>query len=296
MEVQLLYFFKNIATPFLDIIANFSSYLAEDAVLICLIIVIYYGYSKKKAYAIFTSLTTALLTTCVFKAIVKTPRPFVSHPELLSQRLETATGYSFPSGHTTNSSAFYPTIGRLFKNNALLIIGIIIAVFTMISRLYLRVHYLSDVTVGLMIGLLFSLALSPIFESLYVKKSILIRYFALLLFLTATALTIGLEFFNLDPIAYKDLLKVTALAFGGHFAVHTELNTTNFKEDSNIKYLIPNLLLCVLGVALIMVAESFTSAYIGYFSYLLFMPLLSYWAIGLYPKVAIKLLLLRSQN
>ena len=295
MEVQLLYFFKSIANPFLDFVANFSSLLGEETALIVIIIILYYGYSKAKAYAIFTALTTALFTTNVFKAIVRTPRPFVTYPDLASSRLETATGYSFPSGHTTTSSAFYPSIGRLFNKKSLLVIGIIIALFTGFSRIYLRVHYLSDVIVGLSIGLLFSLSISKVAENLFNKKSIVIQYFALFLFLLSTVLTIGLEFFNFDPIAYKDLLKTTALAFGGHFAIFNEIKTTNFKEDRSAKLLKPNILLCIIGVALIMVAEEVFSAYIGYFSYLIFMPLLSFWAMCIYPKIGVKLLLLRSK-
>ncbi len=85
-----------------------------------------------------------------------------------------AEGYSFPSGHAVMSVTFYGLliyiISQTVENkplrwsiNSLLVMLILLIAF---SRVYLRVHYASDVIVGLIVGLTWLLI------SLYVLKRI----------------------------------------------------------------------------------------------------------------------------
>ena len=60
--------------------------------------------------------------------------------------------YSFPSGHTTSSFACATTICFSFPK-----IGVVFIIFAFImafSRLYLFVHYLSDIIFGMILGIL----------------------------------------------------------------------------------------------------------------------------------------------
>lgn len=72
-------------------------------------------------------------------------------------QLVTATGYSFPSGHTMNATAFlgfiaYVTIteDRISLHKKLLIIFIasFVVLSISVSRIYLGVHYPSDILAG----------------------------------------------------------------------------------------------------------------------------------------------------
>ena len=82
-------------------------------------------------------------------------RPFFSNP------LSTETTYSFPSGHASVSLAVYGTIGfiaarhlgtRRAQITALAASGVLVLLIGF-SRLYLGVHFLSDVIAGFSIGL-----------------------------------------------------------------------------------------------------------------------------------------------
>ncbi len=95
---------------------------------------------------------TAIVGECIIKHIVKRKRPFViigSEDDLL---IGTPRTYSFPSGHTASSFA----VSSVFINtdNNITVFIVIIATLIALSRLYLNVHYPSDIIGGGILGFL----------------------------------------------------------------------------------------------------------------------------------------------
>jgi undecaprenyl-diphosphatase len=94
-----------------------------------------------------------LLTTAVgeglLKHLVQRPRPFVQFPtiELLIPR---PSSYSFPSGHTGSSFAAAWILARNLKKAAVPVYAL--AAVIAFSRLYLMVHFPSDVLGGIIVG------------------------------------------------------------------------------------------------------------------------------------------------
>jgi len=100
---------------------------------------------------------------------------FIFHRDRpLSPLLEEAKGYSFPSGHALMSITFYGLLIFLvwqIEKNALLkwlltILLVLLIISIGISRVYLRVHYASDVLAGFCVGLMW------LFLSLWILKKI----------------------------------------------------------------------------------------------------------------------------
>lgn len=97
-------------------------------------------------------LVTSWLIMHGLKVLISRPRPTGEH-------LTYATGFSFPSGHAMLSMAFYGFIAYLLWINlphkggrwgAGLLILLILAIG--LSRVYLNVHYASDVLAGFLLG------------------------------------------------------------------------------------------------------------------------------------------------
>ncbi len=90
------------------------------------------------------------VTACVYRPWIRDPRVI---PE--SEALATATGYSFPSGHSTNAASLYGGgVIRKELSKALRITLGIIVVLIAFSRNFLGVHTPQDILVGVAAGLL----------------------------------------------------------------------------------------------------------------------------------------------
>lgn len=115
------------------------------------------------------------LINSILKEIVKRPRP-------IGINLITVGGYSFPSGHSASSLAFYGflmyLVYKYVKNKKIKIFSmvtlglLIIAIGT--SRVYLGVHFASDVLGGFFLSgiylILYIVAVTPFIESARNRK------------------------------------------------------------------------------------------------------------------------------
>jgi undecaprenyl-diphosphatase len=92
-----------------------------------------------------------LLCNCILKPLVARPRPYWLRDgvELL---IKAPTDYSFPSGHT--SASFAAAGALLFQKARGRVPALVLAAAIGISRIYLYVHFPSDVFVGAMLGLI----------------------------------------------------------------------------------------------------------------------------------------------
>jgi undecaprenyl-diphosphatase len=101
---------------------------------------------------------SSLLLMFLLKLIFQRDRP-------LTPLLEAAHGYSFPSGHALMSITFYGlliflvwlNVKNLWVKWSLTLLLAILIIFIGISRVYLRVHYTSDVLAGFCVGLMWLL-------------------------------------------------------------------------------------------------------------------------------------------
>ena len=142
---------SDFATPIAKFITNFGGAIFLIALTIVLLVLI---KNKKIGISIFSNLVIVTILNQLLKAILQRPRP-------TEYRIVEETGYSFPSGHSMVSMAFYGyliyLIYKYVKNKyikwiSILLLSILLCSIV-ISRIYLGVHYTSDVLGGFLISM-----------------------------------------------------------------------------------------------------------------------------------------------
>ena len=147
------FFALNTKTPIALYITSFANTVWLIGLSIVLLILI---KNKKIGASICINLGLSSLVNYILKQVLKRPRP-------IENVLLTENGYSFPSGHSMVSMAFYGfLIYLIFKNvkNKYLKFGLITLLSILIicigmSRIYLGVHYTSDVIAGFLVGIIY---------------------------------------------------------------------------------------------------------------------------------------------
>ena len=149
------YLISDATTPIAKFVTNFGGAVCLIMISIILLVLI---KNKKIGTSIIINLGTITILNVLLKGILQRPRP-------IEYRIINESGYSFPSGHSMVSMAFYGyfivddlyKITKYIKNKYLkyTLITILSALIIIIgtSRIYLGVHYTSDVIAGFLISI-----------------------------------------------------------------------------------------------------------------------------------------------
>ena len=88
-----------------------------------------------------------------FKYGFNLPRPFTLEPEITSAAAKaTAGGPGLPSGHAQNAAFFWGVLGLYVSKPVVWVACVTVILLVAFSRLYLGVHFLDDVLLGLALG------------------------------------------------------------------------------------------------------------------------------------------------
>lgn len=150
-EIISKFLISDFVTPIAKFITNFGGAIFLIVLTIVLFIVI---KNKKIGVSIFSNLVIVTILNQLLKGILQRPRP-------TEYRIIEEIGYSFPSGHSMISMAFYGyliyLIYKYVKNKYIKWISIVVLSLLIcaigISRIYLGVHYTSDVLGGFLISI-----------------------------------------------------------------------------------------------------------------------------------------------
>lgn len=116
---------------------------------------LFFRNNRLRAYKIATISISSVVVMFLMKFFLQRERPLVP---LIAK----VHGYSFPSGHTFTSVTFYGIIAYIIYKNVkhsflkwlLIILCIILILLVGYSRVYLRLHYASDVIAAFCLGLI----------------------------------------------------------------------------------------------------------------------------------------------
>ena len=159
---------SDFATPIAKFITNFGGAIFLITLTVILFILI---KNKKIGLSIFSNLVIITVLNQLLKRILQRPRP-------TEFRIIEETGYSFPSGHSMVSMAFYGyliyLIYKYVKNKYIKWISIVLLSILIcsigVSRIYLGVHYTSDVLGGFLVSISYLILFISTVNKFFIEK------------------------------------------------------------------------------------------------------------------------------
>lgn len=152
-ELSVLNFLNNLHTPLLDSIFVFITHLGDKGLLWIMLglVLVFIPKYKKAGYCVLLALLINLIICNItLKPLFARIRPY-EYVDGLKLLIEKPHDFSFPSGHSAASFAASMALYLNFKKTGIpfLVIAFLIA----FSRLYLHVHFPSDVICGILLGI-----------------------------------------------------------------------------------------------------------------------------------------------
>lgn len=287
-ELNILRKIQSFGNPIFDVLFELITVFGEETIVIVILAFIYFTYDKKLGEKIAFSVFGSILLNNALKGIFSLKRPFELYPnDIKVIRKHTATGSSFPSGHTQNASTFYTTLALKMQRRWFWIVVNILIFLIAFSRLYLGVHFPKDVFVGAILGILCAWLGWYLYDkySQTLKSKIILFTSQLLIFMPFLFFHESLDL----PIKMTaDFYKIFFIYLGFVLAIFIENKFVHFTLDISmqkkaIRYALAILILLILKFGLkIILPNSLFFTSIRYF-------LISFVTIGLYPMTFKKL-------
>lgn len=159
---------SDFATPIAKFITNFGGAIFLITLTVILVILI---KNKKIGLSIFSNLVIITVLNQLLKRILQRPRP-------TEFRIIEETGYSFPSGHSMVSMAFYGYLiyliykyveNRYVRWISIVLLSVLICSIG-VSRIYLGVHYTSDVLGGFLVSISYLILFISTVNKFFIEK------------------------------------------------------------------------------------------------------------------------------
>lgn len=203
-EVDIIRTLQTMSNGFLDAVNHILSFFGTEIFFMIVAVVLYWCIDKKFAYRFFNVYILGVALTNVMKISFKRMRPFNAYPREVRSIGDGETSASFPSGHTETISSVSTLLtikyGKRFR--FIPIVGVMLTLLVMMSRMYLGQHYLSDVLCGLWAGILFAITFNFLL-SLFKDKEEWFVIPAVALSVILISVLAGLDMLN----ASEDMLK-----------------------------------------------------------------------------------------
>jgi membrane-associated phospholipid phosphatase len=143
------------ATRIMAVVSDFGAPITDIALASVMALVLFWKRAYYWLFALVLAVPGGALLNIVIKHLIHRDRPIFEDP------IQTLTSYSFPSGHAMGSTLLYGMLAaivightrdRRLRALAIAVASSVVALICF-SRMYLGVHYLSDVVAGFLAGL-----------------------------------------------------------------------------------------------------------------------------------------------
>ena len=143
----------NLRNPLFDFLMPIITLFGDAGIfwIACSVAMMVFPKTRKTGFAMGAALLMGLLIcNLMLKPLIARPRPYVFFMDIAMYLTDGESDFSFPSGHTIAS--FEAATALLIGNKKLGVPAMILAVLIAFSRLYLCVHYPTDVLASVVLG------------------------------------------------------------------------------------------------------------------------------------------------
>ncbi|MFX1254499.1 MAG: phosphatase PAP2 family protein [Promethearchaeota archaeon] len=241
---------QSYSNSFLDLFFLIVSSFGGELGIIILLIIIWTS-EKRMSYPLVTVLLFSGVLNWFLKSLFALPRPYVEFSNQVELIGSEIPSYGFPSGHSQNVAIFWPCLTLWLRNKWLVLLTVILIILVSLSRVYLGVHYLSDVVGGVFFGLIILvgyLLLADRFREYwnrftFQQQAFIVLFVPLILFFGAFILFPSTFTVGKDPGPYCGLL------FGGLLALFAEqryidMETNGVETRAKILRVVLGVLIC----------------------------------------------------
>ncbi|WP_242277028.1 phosphatase PAP2 family protein [Bacillus cereus group sp. BfR-BA-01446] len=216
------------------------SIIANETLYLIVISISYWCVSKRKAFHMIVMLCFSGYIGIVIKEFMKIPRPY-TYDGIQSLYEKSAASYSFPSTHVQLATTFWGSFMILCKKRIIWIIGIVFIILVSISRLYLRVHWLSDIIGAVLFSVIVVYLYTKVTMGLSDRKFILLQRIILAVSLIMYVMT-----------SQVDNLKLLGVLTGSTIGIMLGNHFINMNESNDFKMQVVK---TVLGLSILLVVQ-----------------------------------------
>jgi membrane-associated phospholipid phosphatase len=157
--------------PVLDLPFKGFTLLGEEEFFMLLLPLVYWCLDRRTGARLAVVFLFSAWSNAVAKVLAAQPRPFQYDSRVL--QLFDVTGGGLPSGHTQNTVVIWGYLAAQFRRPWLWIVAAALMIFVPLSRIYLGLHFPTDLLGGYILGaglLLIYLKLEPVVEAWLARR------------------------------------------------------------------------------------------------------------------------------
>lgn len=281
--MDFLRFLADYRTPELTSIFGMFTHLGEELISITIICFLYWCYDKQMARKICLTYFASGLLVQALKITFCIPRPWILDRSFqpVNSLQDSATGYSFPSGHTQNSTALFGSLLFLSQKTWQRILFVLIILGVGFSRMYLGYHTPKDVITSLLITFFLVFFVNQVLTITSISNKKIAIFLSAYSFVILLYALVRKNLPNADLTQFHDCFKAAGAGLGFSLGWYIEPLFIDFKEQTVKPYMQAIKLILGLLCALLLkfglkalLGTSFTADTLRYFILVCFIMIL----------------------
>ncbi len=154
LGAEIVIVIQTVQNPVFDVFFNVVTLLGSEEFYLLLLPLLYWCVDKHLAQRLAYLFLLSVYSNAALKSLFRHPRPFQYDPRVL--KLDHASsaelGYGLPSGHTQSAITVWGYLAVQARRGWVWSLALVLVFLIPLSRIYMGVHFPSDVVVGLLAG------------------------------------------------------------------------------------------------------------------------------------------------